>query len=263
MAETKTVWITGASSGIGEALAYQYAPDRPVLLLSARREDELNRVAEKCRASGATVYVYPFDLGDSTSVRLAWETVKNAGHRIDLLINNGGISQRALAVETPLELDRKLFEINYFGTVQLTKYVLKDMLQNGRGHLAVVSSISGKFGFPLRSGYSATKHALEGFFESVHLENKKNGIDVTIIAPGRIRTGISKSAITASGRPAETMDPGLSNGMPAERCAVKIKRALDRRKREVLVGRKEVLMVWFKRFIPSLFFKLARKVNPV
>ena len=243
-------------------MAYQYAASGHVVLLSARREDKLRSVAERCREMGAEAFVYVLDLGLSDDIDRVWQEVKKDGHAIDLLVNNGGISQRSLAANTPIGVDRQIFEINFFGTVQLTKLVLRDMLERGKGHLAVVTSISGKFGFPLRSCYSATKHALDGFFESVHLENKRNGIDVTIIQPGRISTEISLSALNEKGQFNKAMDPSLKGGMPVDKCARKIKRGLDRKKREVLVGGKEILMVYFKRFIPALFFKLAQKVNP-
>lgn len=262
MSKRQTIWITGASSGIGKALALEYAPSGPELVLSARNADRLKEVAEECEKLGASTHVIPLDLSDQISIDNAWQEVRNQRLQVDLLVNNGGISQRSLVVDTPIELDRKMFEINYFGAVYLTKLVLPSMLERGRGHLAVVSSISGVFGFPLRSAYSATKHALEGFFESLHLENRKNGIYVSIIEPGRIRTEISKHALLADGKPTGEMDRGLDSGMPVDKCARKIRRGLDRKKRVIPVGGKELLMLTFKRFLPGVFFRIAQKVNP-
>ncbi|RMG70716.1 MAG: SDR family oxidoreductase [Bacteroidetes bacterium] len=257
----QVVWITGASSGIGEALAYALAAEGAVLILSARREDQLARVRAACPVP-ERVHLAPLDLaetGDLPALVAKW--VAQLG-RIDILINNGGMSQRAYAAETSLAVDRRLMEVNYFGPVALTKAVLPHMRQAGGGHIVAVSSITGKFGFPLRSAYAAAKHAMHGFFESLGLELHGEGIRVTLVNPGRIRTEISQHALTADGRPHGEMDPGQAQGMPAEVCARKMLQAIRKGRPEVNIGRAEILMVYFKRYAPWLFRRMARRVSP-
>lgn len=258
----KTVWITGASSGIGEALAKAYAAPGTLLVLSSRRQDELERVGTTCKSLGAEVHIQTIDLGNEESIRNASKTVLNQVGNIDILINNGGISQRSKVIDTPMEVDRKLFDINYFGSVLLTKLVLPSMVKAQKGHIVAISSISGKFGFHLRSAYAATKHALFGFFETVGLEHYSDNIHTTIVCPGRIRTNISKHALDKEGKAAGTMDKGLAEGMDVDICAAKIKRGIDRKKREVLVGKKELLLVYIHKYLPRLFWKIAPGIDP-
>ncbi len=177
------------------------------------------------------------------------------------MINNAGISQRSLARETEMSTFRKLMEINFFGTIFFTKLLLKKIL-DGDGRIAVVSSISGKFGFPLRSGYGASKHALHGFFEALYLEEYKNGLKLTMILPGRVKTNISYNAVTADGNKYGKLDKGQEQGISPQLCTKKIIKAIEKEKKEVLIGRKEILMVFIKRFFPNLFFKIAKKIKP-
>lgn len=263
-----TVWITGASSGIGEAMAYRYASLGASVILSSRNETRLNEVAEKCRiiASAKTdnpeFFVIPLDISSEDSISEAWNSVKALNRRINILINNAGISQRALTRDASIDIDKKVMTLNYFGPVFLTKLVLPHMLENGGGHIAATSSIVGKFGFPLRSAYSASKHALKGFFESLDAEEYKNNIRVTLLYPGFITTNISVNAVTADGTPSGKMDKNQKGGMSAEACAKKIVKAIDKGKHEVLVGRKELMLVHIRRFLPALYYKMARKVSP-
>ncbi len=258
----KVVWITGASSGIGEALALDFARQGARLVLSARRESELKRVAGMTGLPDLDLMILPFDLKDTRNATGLAAQVMNKFGRIDILINNGGLSQRAEAMETPIELDRELMEINYFSTVALSKAVLPYMIRSKSGTIVVISSIAGKFGFYLRSSYSAAKHALHGFFESLRLENGKHNIRVLIVCPGKIKTGVSINAITASGVPHNKMDASHEHAMSAEECARQIIRGISRQKEEILIGGKELLMVKFKRLLPALFSKLVRKQSP-
>jgi len=261
--KNKTIWITGASSGIGEALALELSRESANLLLSARNTEKLESVKQNCLNLGAAaVHVIQLDLTDQQSILKAFEGAKSISPRIDLLINNGGISQRSLVFETPVEVDRKVMEVNYFGAVSLTKLALPLMKAQGGGHIAVVSSVVGKFGFPLRSAYSAAKHALHGFFDTLRAEEKKNNIDVTIIVPGRVRTNISLNAVTKSGKAHGKMDEGQESGIPAEACARKIIKALKHNKKEVLIGGKELMMVHLRRFLPGIYYHLASKIKP-
>ncbi|MCI4667493.1 MAG: SDR family oxidoreductase [Bacteroidia bacterium] len=254
----KIVWITGASSGIGEALLYEFVHEGAEVIASARRVNELERVRENCGENKEKVRILPLDLTDIEGIQQA---ATQAG-RVDILINNGGISQRSLAHETPLEVDRKIFEVNYFGQVALTKAVLPGMIEQGGGQVVAVSSITGKFGFPLRSAYSATKHALHGFFETLGFELADKNIQVSVINPGRIRTNISLHALQKDGSPQESMDKGLDEGMAPEDCAKRMLKAIYQKKPEANIGGKEIMMVYFKRYMPWLFRRIASKVDP-
>lgn len=258
----KVIWITGATSGIGEALALELAKNNARLILSARREEELNRVAKTTGLSDLDVMILPFDLKNTNNASGLAAQVINKFGRIDALINNGGISQRSEAIETRIETDRELMEVNYFAYVNLTKAVLPYMKRQKGGHIVVVSSIAGKFGFYLRSGYSAAKHALHGFFESMRLETEKLGIKTLIVCPGKIRTNISLSALSANGQPHNKMDQSHVNAMSAQDCAKQILQAMLSNKEEVLIGGKELIMVKLKRYLPTLFGKLIRKQSP-
>lgn len=259
----KNIWITGASSGIGKAVALEISREGARLILSGRNEKALKEVARQCEKNGSTALVIPFDLGDETSVQEAAQKVLSENTRLDALYQFGGISQRSFVSETPLFVDRKIFEVNYFGTIALAKAVLPRMIKNGGGHIAVTSSIVGKFGFPYRSSYSASKQALHGFFESLRAENTGNNIRVSVIIPGRIKTNISVNAIDNKGKAHAKMDEGQDKGMAADATAKVICRKLKREKKEILVGGKEVIMVYIRRFFPSLYYYLSSKVKPL
>lgn len=258
----KVIWITGASSGIGEALAYAFARRGARLILSARREDELKRVGVATQLPELDLLILPFDLEDTSRATAFVAQVINKFGRIDVLINNGGISQRSAAMDTPLELERKLMEINYFSSVALTKAVLPYMKRQKSGHIVVVSSIAGKFGFYLRSSYSAAKHALHGYFDSLRLETEKAGIETLIVCPGKIKTAISLNATTADGGKHNEMDPSHQYAMTPEACAEKIIEGIRKKKEELYVGGKEIAIVKIKRFFPKLFGILIRKQSP-
>lgn len=255
----KVIWITGASAGIGEELAYQLSAKGAKLVLSARQEDKLRAVADKCKEA----MVLPLDLMKSDEFPALTQRVLDHYGRIDMLVNNGGMSQRGTAAETPIEVDRQIMETNYFGAVALTKSVLPHMKKQGSGHLIVNSSIAGKFGFYLRSSYSAAKHALHGFFESVRLEEEGNGIKVTIACPGKIQTDISLNAVTADGTKHGQMDPSQAQGMPVQECVRQLIQAVENDLEEVLIGGREIKAVKLKRLFPKAFGKVIRKQKPL
>ena len=260
----ETVWITGASSGIGEACALRYASQGARLILTSSSRERLEPVAASCREKGAAdVCVLPCDLGNPAAVEGLAEQAWNAFGSIDIVYLNAGISQRTTVEDTSLEMVRKIMEINYFAPVTLAKAILPRMLEKGGGHIAVTTSIAGRFGFPLRCGYSSSKFALYGFFETLQAEYADRGIQVTIVCPGRVRTNISFYALDKGGRQHGKLDPGQAGGLSAEKAASKIVRAIARGKREVLVGRGELAMVWIKRFFPGLCARLARRIKPV
>jgi dehydrogenase/reductase SDR family protein 7B len=254
-------WITGASSGIGEALVYEFVRRGATVLASSNDLPGLNRVKEACIDNSARVHIVPFDLADTQDINTIVEEQINKMGRIDFLINIGGISQRARIDETPLWLDRKIFEINYFGTIALTKAVLPYMIRQKSGYILATSSISGRFGFPLRSAYSASKQALHGFFETLYLENKGHNIKSSVIIPGRVRTSISFHALNGEGKEHGVMDAGLAKGILPSRAAKIIIRGIIRNKREILVGSREMIMLHIRRYLPWLFFRIADKIK--
>ena len=259
-----SVWITGASSGIGEACAYRYAAQGARLILTSSSAERLEKVAEKCRAAGATqVVVLPYDFSSNDDIEALVQSAWDATEGIDIVMLNAGISQRTNVEDTSMEMVRKIMEVNYFAPVAIAKEILPKMLKRGGGKIAVTTSIAGRFGFPLRCGYSSSKFALYGFFETLQAEYYDAGIRVTIVCPGRIQTNISRYALDKGGKPHGVMDPGQAGGMTAEAAARVITRAIAKEKKEVLVGRKELLMVYIKRFFPGLCAMLARKIKPM
>jgi short-subunit dehydrogenase len=258
----KIAWITGASSGIGEALVYEFIRRGAKVIISSNDHSGLERVRKACSEKADNVICAPFDLSETSGIEeLAAQMINKVG-RIDYLLNIGGISQRSRVDETPLWLDRKIFEINYFGTVALTKAVLPYMIRQKSGHILATSSIAGRFGFPLRAAYSASKQALHGFFETVFLENKKNNIKTSVIIPGRVRTRISFHALNSEGKEHGKMDEGLNKGITPQKAALTIIRGIMRNKREILVGGGELMMLHIRRLWPWLFFRIGDRINP-
>lgn len=253
------VWITGASTGIGEALAYEYARRGARLVLSARNRTALEKVAAAC--APAETLVLPLDLAQPADFQAAVRQVKAHFGRLDVLINNGGISQRSLALETGLEVDRRLMEVNYFGTVALTKAVLPLLLEQGAGQVAVVSSLVGKFGTPYRSAYAASKHALHGFFDSLRAELTDTGVGVTLICPGFVRTGVSVNALTGDGTPLGTMDEATAKGIAPAQLAKQGAQAIAQRRHEVYIGGRETWGILLKRLAPDLFTRFLSRAK--
>lgn len=256
----KVVWITGASSGIGESLAYAISSRGSRLVLSSRDEQRLEEVKTRC-SNPEKHLVLPMDLADGGSLRDKCLQVLSRFGRIDVLVNNGGVSQRSLALQTGIEVDRRIMETNFFGTIILTKTVLPSMIEEKSGHIVVISSVAGKIGTPLRSSYSASKHALHGFFDSLRAETWKQGIYITIVCPGFIRTNISVNALTGNGSPQGTMDEAQACGMPPDECAAKIIRAMEKKKAEVYVGGREIMAIYLKRYVPGIFNMIIRKAK--
>ena len=256
----KTVWITGASSGIGAELAKKFAAEGAKVIISSHEAEELEGVRKQLEPVSKDVHAVVFNLGNPDEVQATAEKVLKDFGRVDVLMNNGGISTRALAVETPVEVDRRLMEIDYFSGVILTKAVLPKMIENGYGHIGVTSTITGKFGFPMRSAYAAAKHALFGFYKSLWAENSGKGIRVTIFSPGRVRTNISLHALNKDGKEHGKMEKGQAKGMTPEKCARKMIRAMKRNRKDVLIGGFELLMVWVHKYCKPVYHYAARKL---
>jgi short-subunit dehydrogenase len=266
----RVVWITGASSGIGAALAEAFAKEGAKLVLSARREDELTAVARRCSAgkgdgSGdSDVMVLPLDLAKAETFAELTKTVLDRFGRVDVMVHNGGISQRALVKDTVLDVDRRIMEVNYFGTVALTKALLPSMLAARTGHFVVISSVMGKIGTPQRSAYAASKHALHGFFDCLRAEVADDGLFVSLICPGYIRTDVTRNALTGDGTPKNDVGVDIETGFPADAAARQILDVVARKRSEAYVGAfgKERLALALKRFAPGLLERVARKAVP-
>ena len=253
----KTIWITGASSGIGEALGYALAESDCELIISSRNEKELERVKNKCK-NPKKVRVIPMDLSATAEMpKIASEAIEAFG-KIDILVNNAGISQRSLIIETDLAVYKKLMDINYLGTVAITKALLPHFIAQKSGHIVTVSSLMGKFGASPRSGYCASKHALHGFFDVLRMEHEKDGIDVTMICPGFVDTNIAKNALTGDGSNLGTDDMEHKNGLPVELFVKKMISAIERKKFEAYMGGKEVMGIYLKRAFPRLLHRLVQ-----
>ncbi len=245
------IWLTGASTGIGAALAKAWAAQGAKLVLSARQVDQLTAVAAACRELGATAKVLPLDLAAAESRAEAARRAQEIFGGLDLLVNNAGLSQRCLAREAPLGLVRQILEVNFFAAVELTQAVLPGLIAQGRGRIVVISSVQGKFGAPHRSGYAASKHALHGYFDSLRHEISGTGVGVTLVCPGFVRTEISRHALDASGRPRGVSDAQL-HGLTADECARRILTGLAAGRDEFNVGGWELGAIWLKRFAPGL-----------
>ena len=251
------IWLTGASSGIGEALAYALASLGAELALSARRINVLEHVRSNC-ANSAEHLVLPLDMLQPGAFAAAVDSVQSRFGKIDVLIHCAGISQRGTVAETEQKVDRHLMELNYLGPVELTKQVLPSMLARGDGQIVVVSSLLGKFPMPNRSAYAGSKHALHGFFDALRAEVESQGISVTMVCPGFVRTNASFNALEGDGTPHNKMDTQIAGGLSPDKCARQIVRAIERRRREVYICRREIFGLYLSRFAPGLFSRLTR-----
>lgn len=258
--KNKIVWITGASSGIGEALCYQLNKLGAKLIISSRNREALYQVKSNCKNNPLDVHVLPLDLEKIESLEDITKDALKIFNKIDIIIHSGGVSQRSLALETELSVAQRLMNINFWGTVALTQHLLPSMLSKKEGHVVVISSLVGKFGTKFRSAYSASKHALHGYFDSLRSEIDPS-IKITIVCPGFIKTNVTINALTADGSKQNSMDDAQANGMPADECAKQIISAILSGKEEVYIGGKEKYGVLLKRFLPRLFSRIVRKAK--
>jgi dehydrogenase/reductase SDR family protein 7B len=255
----QVVWITGASSGIGKAAAYQFAREGARLILSSRRPEELERVRLACERPDDHI-VAPLDLARSeTFPGVVADALARCGH-IDVLLNNGGVSQRALAMDATLDIERSLMEVDYFGPVALTKAVLPAMRARRSGRIVVVSSVMGYVGTPGRSTYAAAKHALHGYFDSLRAEVYREGIGVTIVCPGYVKTAVSDNALGPRGEKHGKTDSTHQTGISAEKCAAVMVKAIAHGREEIYIGR-ENYVIYIKRFFPWLYSRILRRMK--
>ncbi len=254
----KIVWITGASSGIGRSLAIALSKYDCKLILSARRTEALEDVKTLCKDPNL-VYVLTFDLGDIDSMKAITNEAISAFGTIDILVNNGGISQRSPIIETSIDVDRKLMEIDYLGTVALSKTLLPHFVNNKAGHYVVVSSLMGKFSSHYRSAYCAAKHALHGFFDALRLEHDKDNVKVTLICPGFVNTNVARNALIGDGNVQGYQDDMTKNGLDVDVFAKKMIKAIRKQKFEAYIGKFEKFGVYVKRLSPRLIHMLVMR----
>jgi short-subunit dehydrogenase len=248
----QVVWITGASSGIGEGLAYGFAAEGAKLVLSARRAAELERVKLKC-AGSPDVLIVPFDMTDEVGRARAVDTVLGHFGHIDIMVQNAGVSQRALAKDTALSVDRSIMELDYFSVIALTKLVLPSMIARKAGHFVVTSSVAGKFGVPMRSAYCAAKHALHGFFDTLAVECSPYNILTSLLVIAGVQTDVSVHALKGDGSAWGKMDDTQSRGMGVPECTELILNGVAARKREInVLAPPTNLYIWLRRFLPNV-----------
>lgn len=259
--QNKIIWITGASSGIGEALAYESIAHGAKIIISARREQELKRVAANCKTASENILVLPLDLENTANIQEKVDAVIQKFGRIDVLINNSGMGHRTKAVNTSTEIDRRVMEVNFFGTINLTKAVARKMQEQKSGKIVVISSIMGKYGLPLYATYSASKHALYGYFESLRQELYKDNVKVLVVSPGFINTDVSTKLLTESGKEYGIKSESQNTGMSPADCAKGILKAVKSNRDHKFVGGYEIFSVYVKQYFPGIFYKLMRKMT--
>jgi len=232
----KTIWITGASSGVGEGMATVFHREGADIIISGRRASELERVQDSCTGGSGSIMVVPFDIVDAVAREAAVRSVLNQFERIDILVNNAGIGQRSLANETSLDVERRIMEVDFFGPVALTKLVLPHMIEHQGGNLIVTSSVAGKHAVPLHAAYCAAKHALHGYFDTLRIEHLHDHIAVTLLVIAGIRSNVFEHALTGDGSEYGSSEwGGGSGGMTAETCAERVVEAIVNREPEVVI----------------------------
>lgn len=255
----KVVWITGASSGIGAELAKQLAVKKARLILTARNITALTAIKNECSNHTDNCKIIAANLSENEKLEAITKSAMEVYGHIDMVIFSAGISQRSLAIETKIDIYRQLMEINFFSPVSITHYLLPYFKKQKAGHIIAISSVAGLMGFPLRTGYAASKHALKGYFETLQTENQIKDLHITIVSPGRINTPISVNAITGTGKPHGLMDKGQLNGMPVNVCARKIINAIIHKRKHIIIAQSEKFLWWLWWFARPLYYKIARK----
>ncbi|KAL1491143.1 hypothetical protein ABEB36_011785 [Hypothenemus hampei] len=255
----KVVVITGASSGLGEALAHEFYQYGAQVVLCARRRQELERVRtdllhSQCKSTTYPPIIVPLDLSEPNFQNHVDKVLSITG-KIDILVNNGGISYRGLVKDTRIDVDQRIMAVNYFGTVALTKAVLTDMLKQKQGHIIFISSVQGLVALPERSAYSASKHALQAFADSLRAEVAQYNIPVTIVSPGYIKTQLSINALTSTGKVYNQMDATTEAGYEPQYAAQEIVKGVLKKKKEmVLCGLLPRIAIFLRRYLPFVYF---------
>ena len=257
--KNKTAIVTGGGTGIGRSIALNLAQEGCNLILTGLGIDDLNNVKEECERLDVKAFAMETHLDDYGSIDQFYEYVMKLGLSIDLFVLNAGISQREKALETDFSVDEKILKVDFLSGVYLVKKFREMIKASEHVQFAVTTSLSGLFGFPLRSAYCAAKHALFGFYESLELEYPN--IHVTFLIPGRINTQISKSALMGDGTAHAQMDQGQAKGLDVERCGAIAVRAIKRQKHRKLIGKSELLMAYIHKWCLPLYYRLSRKIS--
>jgi len=258
--KNKIVWITGASDGIGKEMAIQMAQEGAKIILTARNIEKLNAVKDSLE--GNEHWVYPMDLLNVDAIPQTVNDVLEKIGTIDILVNNAGISQRSLAKDTLIDVDRKIMELDYFAVVALTKSILPEMQKKKSGHIITISSVAGKMGVPMRTAYCGAKHAVIGFMDALRAETHADNIKVMVVTPGSVKTNISVNALEGDGKKHNVTDPLIENGIPVEVCVQKIIKGIKNNTPELLIADgKTKFAVYARRFYPRLLFRAMTKIK--
>ncbi len=259
MSNDKTFVITGASTGIGAALALAYASRGQNVVLAARSKTELDELAERCEKAGGRALAVPTDVTDVAQCKAMVDAAVARFGGIDVLVNNAGISMWARFRDvTDLGIFERIMRVNYLGTVYSTHYALPHLLRS-RGLVVGISSHTGKTGVPTRSGYAASKHAMQGFLDSIRIELRGTGVDVLVVSPGFVKTDIRSKVLGPNGRSLEESPRDESKGMSVEECTSIIVRAVDRRSRDVVMTPGAKIGLWLKLAAPGLVDRIVER----
>jgi short-subunit dehydrogenase len=253
--KNKVIWITGASSGIGKELALQLAKEEAILILTATNVAVLNEIKQDLKSTLA--HILPYDLFDIDNIPELVRSALSLEGKIDYVVQSAGISQRSVASDTSMEVYKKLMDINYFAPVAISQAILPYFTEQNSGNITVISSIAGLIGFPLRSGYAASKHAIKGYIETLQCELYKTNLTISLVYPGRINTNISKNALIGNGEQHGATDENNEVGMDVELCVKKIVEGLRSNKKTIIIVKAERILFWLWWFIPSLYYKIA------
>jgi len=259
--KNKIVWITGASGGIGEVLAYRFASLGATLIISARREEELERVRKRC-ANPDKVTVLPLDLSNTdVATRKAAEFLERKGIKVDILVNNSGVGMRAFFLEMSHESEKEMMNVNYFAPIQLARLVLPKMLSEKSGQIVNINSIAGKLSSALRTSYSGSKSALGGFFDSVRAEYSDQGISITSIHPGAVNTDITVNSFGPKGEKFNKRDPFITKGLSVDAFSDKAMKAIYYKDNETIITKEYYLLplIMLRNLFPDLVFFLVSK----
>ena len=256
MSANLVIWITGASSGIGEALTYAFAKRGVKLIISARRAEELQRVKAACAGNPENIFILPIDLEFHQQASSWYEKAKNAFGTPDILINNGGIGHLGPALQMQNDVEHKVFNINFWGQVALTKVVLPDMMARGRGKIVIISSLLGHYGSANLAAYAGSKHALLGYFESVREEVKSTGVRFLLVSPGFVNTNVTLNSLTENGTAYNKNSVAQEKGMSPTKFAQKLIKKIDSNASYAYIGGLELFAIPFKRIAPRFFYAL-------
>ena len=252
----KKIWITGASSGIGKALAIELSKHGAYMILTARSKDKLEETKATLHNPEKSEIIL-LDMADSGQIdSVTNKVLKQHGH-IDILINNAGISQRSLTLNTEMKVYHKLMNINYFGVIQMSKLILPSMMNLKSGNIITITSVNGKLGSYMKSGYASSKHALHGFFDALRLEHHKDNIKVTLVCPGFVNTNVARNALTADGSQQTIQDAMTENGLNPDVFVKKMIKAIKKEKFEAYIGKFEAFGVYVQRLSPRLIHWLV------